>query len=377
MSGVLIIGGGVIGLAVARELHKSGFRDVTVLDRGGIGRESSYAAAGMLVPQAEAERADDFFRFCSESRNLYPDLAAELLEETRIDIELDRSGTLYNAFSESDVKEIRARFKWQREEGLEVERLTASETRKLEPFISPDSAESLYFPNDWQVENRKLVEALYQYCRINGIGLFTDSKVEQLIRKGAGVTTAVIAGGKEIHADYFVIAAGAWSSLIKVDESPGELAEVRPVRGQMISFRTAKRLFTRVVYSPRGYLVPRRDGTILAGATVENAGYDNRTTDSGVNEIQDNALEISPVIANLSINEKWSGLRPFANDGLPIIGKLKNADNLFAATAHYRNGILLAPITAKILVDKLVRGVDSKYLALFGPDRVKSAIANL
>lgn len=143
-SDVLIIGGGVIGLSLARKLHKKGVKKITILERGKLGQEASFAAAGMLAPQAETEKPDDFFHFCDESNKLYPNFAKELLVETGVDIELDRSGTLYLAFSERDVAEIRNRYEWQKEAGLQVEHLTAQEARKIEPFISPDAREALF-----------------------------------------------------------------------------------------------------------------------------------------------------------------------------------------------------------------------------------------
>src|SRR5215207_8991056 len=142
-SDVLIIGGGVIGLAIARELYKKGIEQITILERGALGREASYAAAGMLAPNAETEKLDDFFRLCNESNKLYPEFAAELQDETHIDIELDRQGTLYVALTEDDSAEITRRFEWQQRAGLAVEHLTARETRAAEPFLSPDVRESL------------------------------------------------------------------------------------------------------------------------------------------------------------------------------------------------------------------------------------------
>ena len=163
-SDVLIIGGGVIGLGLARELRKKSAGKITVVERGELGREASYAAAGMLAPQAETDCEDEFYRFCSESNDLYPEFAGQLLDETGIDIELDRSGTLYLAFNEGDSADIRKRYDWQKEAGMAVEHLTAEETRKAEPFVSPDVRGSLYFPGDGQVENRKLMQALRLYA---------------------------------------------------------------------------------------------------------------------------------------------------------------------------------------------------------------------
>jgi len=372
-SEVLIIGGGVMGLLLARELHKKGIGEITIAERDEIGKESSFAAAGMLTPQAESDQIDDFFRFSSDSRDLYPKLADELFDETGIDIELDQTGTLFLAFDRSDAEEINKRFELQKNAGIEVEHLSAAETHKLEPFASPDLIESLFFPNDWQVENPKLLRALRKYAEINGIKLLEQTQIKNLRKKGEKIFCAVSSNGKEFFADHFVIASGAWSSLIDLEEAKLPMPKVKPIRGQMLSFHTAKRLFSHVIYSPRGYIVPRKQGRILAGSTLEDVGFEKKTTEEAIETIRENTLEITPAVANLPIDRKWSGLRPKSADGVPIIGNFSGIENLFAATAHYRNGILLAPMTARILTDKIVRGIDSKYLEIFSPNRLTTA----
>lgn len=369
MSNVLIIGGGVIGLSLARELHKSGVRKITILEKNSeTGREASYAAAGMLAPHAETDKLDDFYRFCEKSGNLYSEFAGELFDETGIDIELDKSGTLYLAFTETDVYEIRRRFDWQKKAGLEVEKLSPAEIHKREPFVSPDVLEGLFFPNDWQVENRKLLDALRKYAEINNIEIIENAEVKNLRFKNEKII------GAETEMAFFlaektVLATGAWTSLIKADGFNFEMPKIKPVRGQMISFRTAKRLFSSVIYSPRSYLVPRRNGRILAGATVEDAGFEKEITTGGISFLQTTAFEIAPTLVNLEIAEKWSGLRPASIDGLPVLGEFPDARNLFIATAHYRNGILLAPATARVLAEKIVNNTNSEYLDFFGPGR--------
>ena len=363
---ILIIGGGVIGLAAARELHKKGIRKITILERGAVGKESSDAAAGMLAPHAEAEKPGDFYYFCRQSSELYPQFAAELLDETGVNIELDKSGTLYLAFNENDVREIRRRYEWQKNAGLAVERLSAEETRRAEAFVSPDVLESLFFPHDWQVENRKLVRALQKYAEINAVEIRENTEITELLSKNGKIVGAANANEK-FFADKVILATGAWTSFIKTDTLL--LPKMKPIRGQMIAFQTAKRLFEKVIYSPRGYLVPRINGRILVGATVEDAGFDKNTTPDGVAFLRENALEIAPSLVNLEIAEKWAGLRPFAADGLPVLGSFPQVENLFLATAHYRNGILLAPLTAKILAAKVVENTDSDYLKVFSPQR--------
>ncbi len=364
---VLIIGGGVIGLSIARELHKQGVSRITLLEQGVCGEEASWAAAGMLGPQVEANEAGTFFDLCFASRDMYAELAAELLDETGIDIELDRSGTLYLAFTDEDVREIRERFEWQHKAGLSIDLLSAEDVRRFEPLVSPDVRESLYFPNDWQVENRKLVAALKHYAEINGIAIRENVKVEKLTVKGQRVVGAETKEGC-VFADKAVLATGAWTSLIKL--GPIEMPlKIEPVLGQMIAFDATRRLVRNVIYSSHGYVVPRRDGRILAGSTSEMAGFEKSVTESASASLKKMAGMIVPEIAGLEINDRWAGLRPFASDGLPVLGTVGGIEDLFIATGHYRNGILLAPLTAKIAAENLVNGTASEYFRAFGPDR--------
>lgn len=381
---ILIIGGGIIGLSLARELKRRGVRNVKILERNSMcGIEASSAAAGMLAPQAEADFADDFFRFCSASRDLYPNFAQELFEETGVDIELDQTGTLYLAFDEHDAEELEKRFEWQAKANLKVEKLTAQEVLEIEPNISRAVHEALFFPNDWQVENRKIISALQKSAELNKIEIYTDSEVKNLLFQqdspnGSPKIIGAETDERKFFADTIVLATGAWTSLINSriklverDVNFVLLPTVRPIRGQMLCFNPAERLFSKVIYTPRGYLVPRGDYRILIGATVEDVGFDKNLTQSGTDYLRQTAFEISPNLANYEIFDQWAGLRPRAADGLPILGAPPyKFQNLYLATGHFRNGILLAPLTAKILADKIVENVDSKYLENFNMNRL-------
>lgn len=368
---ILIVGGGVIGLSVARELHRRGVGRIAVLEKGLCGEESSWAAAGMLGPQAEADQGGLFFEMTLASRDLYTDLAAELLTDTGIDIELDRSGTLYLAFTADDAADLRHRFEWQSAAGLDIKKLTATEARQAEPFASPDIREALYFAGDWQVENRKLLTALRRYAEINDITIIEGVTVERFATENdrvIGVETAT----DGFSAGHSVLATGAWTSLIKlgVAEMP---FRVEPVRGQIVAFQTAKRLFNHVVYSRRGYIVPRTDGRILAGSTTEFAGFERNETEAAAFTLRDVAAEIAPSIGTLSIADHWSGLRPYVADGMPVLGSIGGITGLTIATAHYRNGILLAPLTAQLVADKVKDGIEHAAFTAFGPDRFRFA----
>jgi glycine oxidase len=364
MSEVLIIGGGVIGLAIARELHKRGVCDITVVDQAACCTEASWAAGGLLTPQSEANEAGEFFRLCSASRDIYSEFADELLDETGVDVELDRKGTLYLAFNDHDAAEIDARYDWQSRMGLPVERLSAAEARRAEPFVSPEIRSALYFPGDWQVDNRKLCAALRRYAELHGIRVRENTRVISITGSETGAVASTENG--LLSAQTVIIATGAWTSLIEI-HGKTEAAMVRPVKGQMIAYQGAKRIFDHVIYSPRGYLVPRRDGRMLVGATSEHAGFDRALTSDAASMLTSVATELSPSLVGQSLTDHWAGFRPFSADGLPVMGRLGGVDGVFIASGHYRNGILLAPITGQMIAEEVLGS--SVIPQSFSPDR--------
>src|SRR5215217_889081 len=344
---VVIAGGGVIGLTIARALALRGVRDICLVERAGLGTEASFAAAGMLAPQAEADAEDDFFALACRSRDLYPAFAAALHEETGIDVELDTTGTLYLALTEHDQAEIEKRYEWQSRAGLSVELLDAREARELEPCISDSTLGALRFPKDIQVENRRLLSALANSVQKLGVTIATETSVDSLIIEGNRLTGVQTSRGS-INCAVAVVAAGTWSSFIK----PTPLIE--PVRGQMVCLEAKPQLTRHVIYSPRGYIVPRQDGRLLVGSTSERVGFAKFVTAGGISTILRNAQEISPAVSSLRIVDTWAGLRPRAADGLPVLGPCGEIDGLFYATGHYRNGILLAPLTGELISEAIV-----------------------
>ena len=369
---VLVIGGGVIGLGIARKIHIRGVRGITVLERDHVGRGASWAAAGMLAPNAETEEIDDFYTFCVRSNELYPRFAADLLDETGIDIELDDHGTLYLAFSPEDQAEIERRYRKQRDAGIEVERLTRREVRSIEPNVAGAVCEGLYFRGDGQVENRKLLAALAAYAENSGISIRENTTVDSLIIDD-GRVTGVQCGAEQIHADRTILATGAWSSLIKFGDERVPF-DIKPIRGQIVCFSPEGRLINRVIYDPKGYVVPRADGRVLAGSTVENVGFDAAVTTEGVERLKRMAIEILPTLAEAEISDQWAGLRPFSPDGLPVIGEVAGLAGLTVATGHYRNGILLAPLTARVVADSIISGEPVNVPSCFTPERFAPSV---
>jgi glycine oxidase len=389
----VVVGGGVIGLAVARELARGG-AEVVLIERGATGAESSWAAAGMLAPQVEADGADEFFALAAAGRDAYPAFARALEEESGISIELDRTGTLYLAFNEEDEEECERRFRWQTRAGLQVERLTAAEVRALEPQVSARVRSALRFPLDGQVENRRLASALAKACEGYGVRILTGTEVGAITIAGGravGVETSRCA----VRASWVVVACGAWSSRLRLLDASGareasatrEVSAVHggeatrphiePVRGQILCFAPVagrSPLVRHVVYSPRGYLVPRRDGRLLAGTTTEHAGFDKSVTEAGREAIKAQAREIAPAIDGLALSDAWAGLRPHGADDWPVLGASADVPNLFYATAHYRNGILLAPLTGALVAGMILRrGATPPLLEAFTPERFRRA----
>lgn len=359
---VVVIGGGVIGLSIARALALRGAGDVCLIERGSLGHEASFAAAGMLAPQAEANGQDDFFKLACRSRDLYANFAASLHDETGVDVELDTTGTLYLALTYHDLVDIEKRFAWQTAANLPVEKLTTAQARELEPCISESVVGALRFPLDMQVENRRLLSALANSVSKLGVAIVTETSVE-CVKSERDRVTGVQTSRGFIKCEKAMIAAGTWSGFIK------STLKVEPVRGQMIGFDARPQITRHVIYSPRGYIVPRRDGRLLAGSTSEHAGFAKLVTAGGISSILANAQQISPSISNLPIVDTWAGLRPRAPDNLPVLGPCDEIGGLFYATGHYRNGILLAPVTGELIAEAVLDGIVSPLLGPFSPKR--------
>ncbi len=368
----VIIGGGVIGCSIAWRLGQAGMR-VVVVERGDIGREASHAAGGMLVPLAEADHADDFFHFAVAGRAMYADFARELQEASGVDIEYRTDGTLHLALTEEDEEELDRRWQWQHAAGLNVKWLDAGCALKLEPLVNQSLRFALKFPDDHQVNNRQMMIALQAAAQNVGVEYLTHTEARQLVietqagqKRIAGVNTT----RGEVRTPVVAIAAGSWSSLLSFDDGhPLDQFKIEPVRGQMVAVEMPAPPVKHNIYSCRGYVIPRLGGFLIAGSTTEHSGYDKRVTAGGVASIIERAAEILPCFNQLAITETWAGLRPHAPDDLPILGADPNVAGLIYATGHYRNGILLAPITARVISELITKGQSSVNIAPFSVGR--------
>lgn len=367
-----IIGGGVIGCAVAWRLAQGGMR-VVVVERGEVGREASFAAGGMLAPLAEADEADDLFDLCVASRAMYADFARELQEASGIDVEYRTEGTLYLSLTDEDDEELERRWRWQHAAGLNVKRLNADCARKLEPQINAKLRWALKFPDDHQVSNRLLMVALQAAAQKAGVELQAQTEARQLLIEsiaGRKQIVGVATSRGEVRSKTVVVTAGSWSSLLDAGgETLLSAMNVAPVHGQMVAVEMPVPPVSHVIYSCRSYVVPRLGGFVIAGSTSDKFGFEKRVTAGGVASIIERAKEILPGFGELAITETWSGLRPRAADGLPVIGVDSNVAGLIYATGHYRNGILLTPVTAKAVSEIILKGESSIRLSAFNPLR--------
>jgi len=361
---VIIVGGGIIGCSIAYRLAQEKL-SVIVIERDRVGGEASGAAAGILGPQAEADSPDPFLDLCLASRSLYPSLAEELRSETGIDIEYLTDGLLYLAFTDEDEHELEARYRWQSSCGLRVERLSAREAREIEPRLSPEVRWALRFPDDHQVNNVKLTAALARGAIGRGARFLIGRPATKLVVEN-GRAVGVETPEERLSAAQVVNAAGSWSG--QIDCSPAPQPPVSPVRGQMIAIETPQPVLRHVVYSSSCYLVPRIDGRLLIGSTMEHVGYNKKVTVEGIGGLLRGALEIIPSLNSYAFKEAWAGLRPYAPDKLPILGE-SQLPGLIIATAHFRNGILLTPITGQLIADLIISGKTSTPLERFSPNR--------
>jgi len=369
-SDVLIIGGGVIGCSIAWRVSQAGL-SVTLIEKGRIGCEASRAAAGMLSPQGESQSPGPFFDLCLRSRALYKDVTQELFDVSGVDSEYKDEGTLAVVFDHENLEERTAWARWQLDAGLPLEYVSAAELRKLEPAVAESAATAIFLPQEHQIENRRLMDALEIAIRNAGVQILEGTEVISIIREADRVTGIETTKGR-IAGGTVIVAAGTWSSALL--QPLGLDANVVPARGQMVAVKSDVCPITRVLHSHSVYVVPRRDGRILIGATVEHAGFKKAVTVAAVNTLLKAALDLVPTLADSEIIETWCGLRPDTADHLPILG-FGGPENLLLATGHYRNGILLAPVTANLLTETVTSNREPAEFRDFSVTRFRREIA--
>lgn len=358
---VVIIGGGIIGCAIAYELSKHDLSVIVIEKASRVGTEASWAGAGILTSHASTH--EPYPELCRESLTMYPKLSSELKDDTDIDIEFLRSGTLSVYFNEAEASGLIGLAERRVNRGFTAEVLTPEQTLQLEPTVSKRIAGAVLFPEDGHVRNPKMVTALAMGAAKNGAKFFLGNAVTGFVREDSQVV-GVVVNGETIHAGSFVIAAGCWSGHLTVQlDCP---ISVSPAKGQIVLLETMPQIFQRTIDGLGIYIVPRTDGKILLGATVEFVGYDKTPTVDGVKQMIDAAVEIAPKLAESKFMQTWAGLRPYYRNG-PCLGYLPGYDNVILASGHYKNGILLAPITGRLITELLTADKTSLSLEPFTP----------
>jgi len=346
MSECIVIGGGAIGLLTARELHKNGV-DVILIERGALGGESSWAGGGIISPLYPWRYQDSVNILAQHSKTLYPDLVAELEDESGVDSQLLTSGLLV-----ADKDKIENAKKWSQQWSVNMEHITsASMLHNIEPTLSKNIEEGLWLPDIMQVRNPVFVKALKGSFDALKIAYLENTEVLEIMMQNDCVTGVRI-DEKVISAERVIVAGGAWSAgLIKGLKK----IDVEPVKGQMIMFKGEPNLVRRIVLSQGHYIIPRRDGHVLAGSTLEKAGFDKATSETALRQLRADAVSLVPALANLEIERQWAGLRPGTENGIPYICEIEEIRGLYVHAGHYRNGIVLGPASAQLLVE-LIQG---------------------
>ncbi len=329
----IIVGGGLIGMLSARELKKAGL-DVLLLERAELGMESSWAGGGILSPLHPWRYPDEVGRLANLGHQQYSQIANELYRESGVDPEYLRSGLLVLK-SDEQASAVAWADKW----AMKLSVLESqSEVQSVVPGLSDIYSEGLWLPDIAQMRNPRLVKAVKGSLDFLGVNYRENTQVEKLnITKGS--VRGVVANGKTYHAKQVLIAGGAWSG--EILKSYSHAPEIKPVKGQMICFKGEPGLLKRILLVGNRYLIPRKDGRILCGSSIEHTGFDKSISKDIKQELLSSAIEILPQLAGLPVEHHWAGLRPGSPQGLPYVGKHRDIEGLYVNAGHFRNGVIL------------------------------------
>lgn len=357
---VVVIGGGVIGTSVAYHLAGQNVR-TWLVDKNQLGQEASTAAAGILAATSGGSKRGPMYQLKRASQALYPALIRELEERTGIDIEYQTPGILEILLTEADEQHYRRLYELRYEQGHAVSWLSAEAARRREPRLTPVLRAAVHFAADHHLHNGRLAQAWAQAARQRGVSLQTGTTVNE-VRIRNGRVGEVRVGDDWVSTDTVVIAAGSWSGQV------GELFDltipVRPAKGQMLAIHTDQ--LRHVISSGDRYLVPRKNGEVILGSTVEFIGYNKDVTVEAIRRLAEWADSIVPGIGKAPLSRCWAGLRPYSPTRRPILGRAPGLDNVVLATGHHRNGILLAPITGQLISELITTGRTGLSLEPFG-----------
>ena len=359
---VTVVGAGIVGYAVAYELAARG-AEVRLIDARASGQGATRASAGILAPYIEGH-SGPLLQLGVCGLDQYDNFVARVAADAQRPIEYRRTGTLQVACSDDKAQELQEQGRALTAAGVAHSCLDGDAVRRLEPSLAADVCAGLLIPQHGYVGVATLMSALAAAAGRHGATLST-TQVNGIHLRGGSL--AVETSEDTFASDVVVIAAGSWSGLIPMTEAPPP--PVRPVRGQLLQLRFASPPLSRVVWGSAGYLVPWEDGSVLVGATVEDAGFDERVTVEGVRQLLAGAVDLLPAARSATLDSARAGLRPATPDELPIVGRSSTMHGVYYATGHYRNGVLLAPLTAAMIGDLVLDGRESRELALVRPDR--------
>lgn len=364
---IAVVGGGVAGLGPAWRLARRG-RDVALFERDEIGAGASTRAAGMLAPTSEVDFTERrLLGLGRHSLELYPEWVEQLTEATGIDLDYRREGTLIVAVDRDDAEALERLHDYHRRLDLQARRLVGDDARELEPGLAPTVNYALYTPGDHQIDPVAMVQALGRAFVDAGGQLHEHSGVQSVRIGDGGAEGLVLEDGTAVEADHVVLAAGPWTD--RIEGVPDEvLPGIRPVRGQMVCVELGDPpIVDHVVRAPDAYLVPKSDGRLLIGSTMEERGFDPRPTAGGIYDILEGAIEAVPAVYDAPLRDVWTGFRPLTLANEPAVGPTR-VDGLWLSVGHGRNGILLTPATARGLAEALDTGEPPDYLEPFVPD---------
>jgi len=364
---VVIAGGGVIGGSIALELAEGGMK-VGLYDAREPGREASWASAGMISPAPESPAMIPYMPISLGSVALYPEFIRRVEEVTEKNVGYRKSGALDAILAGNVQEELSTIIALQHGVGLRAEALSAEQARELEPALTEEIEAAIFRPDEASLDNRVFTDAVLEAARIKGARIFAGNGAAAVWREGQRRKRLILEQGR-VAAKWTIIAAGCFSARI---EGAAPYAPVFPAKGQMVALRCESVSLRHVLWVDHAYLVPRSDGRIIAGSTIERTGFDHDVTAGGIQKILGGALLLVPALEKARIEETWAGLRPDSPDHLPIIGPT-DIDGLLVATGHFRSGILLAPITARLIGEWVMKQRVSLDWERFSPMRFMEA----
>jgi glycine oxidase len=366
---VIILGGGIIGLSCAFEAARRGM-NVTLIEPNELGGQASGAAAGMLAPFSEnTEQPDDFFHLCLSSLRCYPEWIKAVEELSGLSVEWVQSGSINVFMHEADALPIASRLQWQNERGAKAELIDAAQLRKLEPMVSHSAVAGIYTKQESHVYAPKLVTALAAACLNLGVNLHAlAGEIEEvLVHPSGGVSVRAERLASVVHADRLVVSAGAWSGAY--EKWFGLSIPIHPIRGQICSFEHQADEVRHMVFSSQAYWVGKKNARLVCGASEDVAGFATSVTERGIGRLIRSSNRLFPFLEKRQTAHSWAGLRPATRDGQPLLGRIDGMPGVIMAAGHYRNGILLSPITALIVADLLEEKHVKLSISGFAPHR--------